>query len=117
MNGKKSYAPDWKNEKRKKDPKVMKRVHEKGCVCVLNCGKTGEAHHVLFKSSGGDDDEANIICLCSHHHSQVHAEQVPTLVLLGDHLLLERPDTIAYIKAKLGEEGGTEWLRRRLHIL
>lgn len=116
LDGEAFRGPDPRPAKRVKNPKAMKTVHAKGCVCVLNCGKPGEAHHVLFKSSGGDDDEANITCLCTLHHGQIHSEVQSTLVLLGEHLLLERPDTIDYIKAKLGEEGGREWLKRRLHI-
>jgi len=114
--GKKTYRPDPKPAKRVKNPKTMKDAHTKGCFCVLNCGKKGEAHHVLFKSHGGDDDPANIVCLCASHHGLVHSEDTPTLVLLGEHLLLERPDTIDYIKTKLGDSEGTEWLRRRLHV-
>jgi hypothetical protein len=116
LDGEKFKGPDLKPAKRVKNPKAMKAVHEKGCWCVLNCNSKGEAHHVLFKSQGGDDDPANLACLCSHHHSLVHAEDTPTLVLLGEHLLLERPDTIDYIKAKLGEREGAAWLARRLFV-
>ena len=116
LDGEPFKGMDQRPSKRVKNPKAMKAVHEKGCWCVLNCGDKGEAHHVLFKSAGGDDDPANLACLCSHHHSLVHAEDTPTLVLLGEHLLLERPDTIDYIKAKLGEREGAAWLARRLHV-
>jgi len=109
-------GPDFRPSKRVKNPKAMKAVHEKGCWCVLNCNSKGEAHHVLFKSQGGDDDPACLVCLCQRHHSLVHAEDTPTLVLLGEHLLLERPDTIDYIKAKLGEVEGAAWLARRLFV-
>jgi len=114
--GKKTYEPDWKTPKRVKNPKAAKEVHAKGCFCVLNCGDKGEAHHVLFRSQGGGDDAANLCCLCSVHHALVHAEDTPTLVLLGEHLLAERLDTVAYIKQTLGEEAGCDWLKRRLHL-
>jgi 5-methylcytosine-specific restriction endonuclease McrA len=109
-------GPDPKPAKRVKNPKAMKEKHAAGCFCVLNCGGKGETHHVLFKSAGGDDSYANLVCLCQRHHNLVHNEDAGTLVLLGEHLLLERPDTVDYIKTKLGEEAGTEWLARRLHL-
>ena len=84
--------------------------------CVLNCGVKGEAHHVLFRAHGGDDDAANLVCVCLVHHSLVHANDISTLVLLGEHLLLERPDTLDYIKGKLGDAEGAAWLARRLHV-
>ena len=116
LDGEKFKGPDPRPSKRVKNPKAMKAVHEKGCFCVLNCGDKGEAHHVLFKSQGGDDDPSNLVCLCQRHHQLVHAEDTPTLVLLGEHLLLERPDTISYIKGKLGDAEGAAWLARRLHV-
>ena len=116
LDGEKFKGPDLKPVKRVKNPKAMKQVHEKGCWCALNCNSKGEAHHVLFKSQGGDDDAANLVCLCLVHHSLVHAEDTPTLVLLGEHLLLERPDTMDYIKQKFGEREGAAWLARRLFV-
>lgn len=116
LDGRPFRGPDVKPAKRVKNPKAMKDVHAKGCFCVLNCGRKGEAHHTLFKSHGGGDDPANIVCLCATHHGLVHSEDTPTLVLLGEHLLLDRPDTVEYIKRTLGESGGAEWLRRRLHV-
>ena len=109
-------GPDLKPAKRVKNPKAMKQVHEQGCFCVLNCGVKGETHHVLFKSAGGDDSYDNLVCVCQRHHNLVHNEDTPTLVLLGEHLLLERPDTIDYIKGKLGEAEGAAWLARRLFV-
>jgi hypothetical protein len=117
LDGEKFRGTDAKAAKRVKNPKAIEGVHKKGCYCVLNCGVKGEAHHVLFKSQGGDDDIANLVCLCPVHHALVHAETTPTLALLGEHLLLERPDTLDYIKLQLGEEGGREWLARKLRLV
>ena len=116
LDGEVFRGPDPRPSKRVKNPQAMKTKHAAGCFCVLNCGAKGETHHVLPRGQGGDDDAADLVCLCRDHHDRVHAEHTPTLVLLGEHLLLERPDTVAYIKQKLGEEGGAEWLRRRLLI-
>lgn len=114
--GKKTYAPDPKPTKRVKDSKAMKSMHAAGCFCVLNCGAKGETHHVLSRGQGGDDVAANLVCLCASHHQKITDEDMATRVLLGEHLLLERPDTITYIKGKLGEVEGTEWLARRLLV-
>jgi hypothetical protein len=113
---KSNYEPDWKPAKRVKNPKAMKQVHEQGCFCVLNCGDKGQTHHLLSKGQRGDDVAANLICLCLHHHNLVHAEDTPTLVLLGEHLLLERPDVVMYVKQKLGDAEGAAWLARRLFV-
>ena len=111
--GKRSYEPDWKPTKRVKDKRATKAVHSAGCFCVLNCGAPGEAHHVLFKSQGGDDDAANLCCLCDDHHNKIHAEDAATKVLLGEHILAERPDTVAY----LAKKAGADWLSRRLLLV
>lgn len=108
--GKKTYQPDPKPTKRVKDKKAGKTVHAAGCFCVLNCGAPAEAHHVLFRSQGGDDDPANMCCLCDDHHHKIHAEDAATKVLLGEHILAERPDTAAYLAAK----AGADWIERRL---
>lgn len=121
LDGEVFRGPDFRPSKRVKNPQALKDKHTAGCFCVLNCGAKGSVHHVLPRSQGGDDLAANLVCLCGSgttgHHGKVEAADTPTLVLLGEHLLLERPDTIGYIKAKLGEQEGVEWLRRRLHLL
>ena len=121
VGGKKTYEPDWKPSKRVKEPKTMRAKHQSGCFCVLNCGETGTIHHVLPRSQGGDDVPANLICLCGSgttgHHGKVEAGDRATMVLLGEHVLLERPDTLSYIKGKLGDEQGTDWLRRHLFVM
>jgi hypothetical protein len=108
-------GPDPKPAKRVKDAKALKAVHARGCVCALNCGLPGEAHHVLPRSQGGDDVEANLVCLCAFHHQAVHANDLCARTDLGDYVVLLRPDVMAYVVAKLGD-GGVEWLRRRLLI-
>lgn len=108
---KRTYQPDPRPEKRVRNAKTMKDAHARGCFCVLNCGAPGEAHHVLPRSQRGDDLDANLVCLCAPHHHSIHAEDLPTKVALGEYLLLERADTVAYLRQKTGSD---EWLRRRL---
>jgi len=122
LDGEKFKGPDAKPAKRVKNPKAMSDAHKRGGVCALNCNTTPVSlHHVLPRSQGGDDVAANMLFLCGSgttgHHGLVEANDTPTLVLLGEHLLLERPDTISYIKGKLGEEAGTAWLARKLLLV
>jgi len=116
LDGEPFKGMDQRPSKRVKNPKAMKQVHEKGCWCVLNCNDKGQTHHIIFRSQGGPDEPWNLCCLCFNHHSLVHAEDMPTLVLLGEHLLLERPDTVTGIKVHLGEAEGAAWLARRLFV-
>lgn len=110
--GKKTYAPDPKPTKRVKDKGAMRDRHARGCVCELNCGKPGQTHHALSKAQRGDDVDANLVCLCLEHHGLVTDEDAATKLLLGEYLLSQRPDTMAYLNRKL-KEGGEEWLQRR----
>jgi len=110
-------GPDFRPSKRVKNPKVAKKLHAKGCTCVLNCGKPGQTHHVLPKGSmRGDDVPENLVCLCGEHHAAIHANDVCVRTEFGDYLLLERPDVVTYIRAKMGDESGAEWLSRKLFI-
>lgn len=95
----------------------MRAVHSRGCYCVLNCGARGHAHHVLLRGQGGDDDVANLVCLCHEHHRLLHTEDRCVRMMLGEHLVLERHDTIAYLEGKLGKEAAWAWLARRLLVM
>jgi hypothetical protein len=112
---KRSYAPDPKPTKRVKDKKVMKQMHTRGVICVL-CGKPGSIHHVYDRS----DVPENLVGLCGSgttgHHGLITAENELTRRRLGEYIMLERTDIAFYIIGKLGEEGGREWLRRRLLV-
>ena len=122
LDGEKFKGPDPRPSKRVKNPKAMKDKHKQGGVCALNCGGTPVSlHHVLPRSQGGDDIEANLVFLCGSGttgcHGKIEANDTPTLVLLGEHLLFERQDILSYIKGKLGEEAGTAWLARKLLLV
>jgi hypothetical protein len=58
--------------------------------------------------------------LCGHgsagHHGLIENGDVTTRIELGEYILRNRPDIIAYMQGKLGEEEGLEWLRQRLFM-
>lgn len=94
----------------------MRSLHIRGVICVL-CGHSGTLHHVYPKGQGGDDVYENLVGLCGDGtrgcHGLVENGDTGTRVLLGDYLVNERPDTINYVRNKLGWEEGTSWLSRR----
>lgn len=66
-----------------RDPKVREDAKKRDLYkcCVSGCPnnfltQSGEqfieVHHIQPLNEGGEDELSNVICLCSHHHSQVH---------------------------------------------
>jgi hypothetical protein len=70
--------------------------------CVL-CGKTQNihVHHILFRSHGGDDVEANLCGLCLGCHESIHAYKAAAWFALKAYVMLDREDTVEYLKMKL----------------
>lgn len=99
----------------------MARMHRRDPRCEITGKTPASVHHVLPRGQGGDDDARNLVMLegdgVTGLHGQITRNEHCALVQLGEHLFLHRPDTIAYVKERLGEEAGVEWLRRRLFIL
>jgi hypothetical protein len=133
MSGKRTYAPDPKpTSKPRKQTRTVDRkattrqtLKRRACFCggqIDGCdGVAATSHHVLSKAQGGDDVEANLVS-CSGSgttgcHGLIENEDLDARRLLGEHLVLERPDTLDYIRRELGEVAGNDWLRRRLFIL
>lgn len=131
--GKRTYAPDPKPEARpRKQTRTLDRkattrqgLKRRACFCageIPGCSGVGAtSHHVLPKGNGGDDVDANLVT-CSGSgttgcHGLLENNDVEARRLLGEHLVLERPDVIDYVVEKLGEVAGNDWLRRRLFIL
>jgi len=114
--GKRTYEPDFKNPKAKKDKGTMKSLHAKGGLCVICGSRNVELHHVRFRSQGGSDVPENLVMLCSDCHLMIHAENKDVRKLLGQHIAAHRPDIIAHIKKSMGEDVGAEWLKRRLSL-
>lgn len=74
---------DERNEKNSRDPKIKEAAKSRdGYMCrVPGCSnrfrtRSGEqfveVHHIKPLNGEGKDELNNVICLCSHHHSQVH---------------------------------------------
>lgn len=128
--GKKSYSPDPKVKARgpKKtartvDKKASKRAVLKQRACVI-CGEPAtNAHHVLGRGAPnfGDDVPENLVALCGSGtegcHGRITVNNITARRELGEHLVLSRPDTVAYVHMKLGPGPGSDWLARRLYIL
>lgn len=117
--------PDPKpSQRRIVDPKAVLRAKVKHPHCAA-CGTYGgDAHHVLSRARGGDDVEANIVVLCgsgaSGDHGAFHGN--PHVVdgvrrdaawvkhRVGAHIAEWRPDVLAYLAEKLGQEQADRFL-------
>lgn len=71
--------------------------------CAI-CGSTQSVHihHIVFRSQGGDDVDANLCGLCIVHHDEIHANKAMAWLALKVYVIVERPDTLAYLEHKLG---------------
>lgn len=74
---------DERSETSARDPKIKEDAKKRDSFkcCVSGClngflTQSGEqfieVHHIQPLKEGGKDVLSNVICLCSHHHSQVH---------------------------------------------
>lgn len=115
---KRSYDPDPRPTPQVRDKQVLKAVHAQGCWCIIpDCGLKAQAHHVYSRGQRGDDVLANLICLCDSHHGLYHDHQdVCVRQQIGEHILLERPDTVLYLQKKLGVERWAGWMSVRLLV-
>lgn len=105
----------FKQPPRKVDKKVTSS-RPSGQSCVL-CGDPAQSkHHVLPRSQGGDDVAENLVWLdgsgTTGCHGDVEARRGDARKLLGQHIKANRPDTVAYVKAKLGDVAGADYLKR-----
>jgi 5-methylcytosine-specific restriction endonuclease McrA len=93
----------------------MRLLHsERTKECAITAATVSlELHHVLPRSQGGDDMRANLVFLRNDKHALVTANDPATLKALGEHIREHRPDTVEYLRWKLGERA-TDWMRRRL---
>jgi 5-methylcytosine-specific restriction endonuclease McrA len=104
---------DAKPRKRIKDPALLRTFSLRMGSCSV-CGESRaaglQAHHVLLRSRGGDDVTANLVALCGPDHTAVHDGHRETRHLLGQHIVLLRPDVLEYLKEKLGGPGAQQFI-------
>lgn len=109
-----------KKEKRKVDKQATKRAVSKQRSCGICGERSATGHHVISRGQGGDDVPANIVALCGSGttgcHGEIENNNVSARRKLGEHLVLDRTDVIFYVKEKLGDTAGDDWLARRLFI-
>lgn len=107
--------PDWKPVARRKDAPLLRLLKVGVSECEL-CGATGNLHlhHVRYRSHGGDDVKANIVVLDRDCHDLYHSGDTAVRSALGHHLLARRPDTMRYLRMKLGQEAADDWVARHL---
>jgi len=123
-----SGEPDPKPGKRKRkairviDPTATTRAVLTQPRCALCPKPSATGHHVLAKGGPyyGDDVPENIVALCGSGttgcHGEVEARRAWALRSLGEYLHARRPDTIAYVRRKLGVRPGDAWLERHLKV-
>lgn len=68
---------------------LLKRKHDFTCqICSFFPSSPShfpqpiEVHHIIPLSQGGDNYSSNLICLCSHHHQEVHLNRI-SITLMG----------------------------------
>jgi hypothetical protein len=134
--------PDPKPGRRRAvaDPAALRRAALRRRECAA-CGEPGaNGHHVVERDDGGDDVDENIVTLCGSGtygcHGALHGNPYVAEVVavhpsgrtrrhyerrdrawvgrrVGDHLRRERPETVAYVLAKLGPFVGRHYLVSR----
>ena len=94
---------DWRPDRRIIDPDILRILKLRWDECCL-CGVTADLHihHIVFRSQSGDDVEANLCCLCVGCHISVHSQDPEKWSELSAYIELERPDTVEYLRVKLG---------------
>lgn len=123
---KRSYEPDPKprptqrRPARTVDPTATRAavLRERGCVVCGRPAATG--HHVLPRGRGGDDVAENLVALCGSGttgcHGDIENRDPAASRALGDYLVAERRDVVAYLRRKLGIRPARAFLYRRYHV-
>lgn len=101
------------------DPTVTTRACLTWRECAVCGGPSATGHHVIPRGAPhlGDDVLANIVPLCGSGttgcHGAVEAGDRNARRALGVWIAERRPDTLAYVLGKLGEQAGDDYMRRR----
>lgn len=115
-----SGEPDPRPPRREKDRAAVKKARLLADECANpRCRKSNvrlSIHHVLYGADGRHDDPRNFLPLCGDgvagcHGGAHHADQ-NVLHGIGE-AIAARPEMIALVKERLGDERGLDYLRRR----
>lgn len=139
--------PDPKRGARIRDPGALRAARLRLASCAACGRPAGGVHHVIQRGAPhlGDDVFENLVGLCgsgSHgchgayhgspyvfetvRRSAASGEVVPiaqrrdheyVAYHVGRHLATHRPDVIAYVLGKLGEDAGGAFLERNYHLV
>src|SRR5690349_8678950 len=96
-----------KKTARTEDRKAGKKSLLRKPRCAICGAPAANAHHVLGRGSPnfGDDVPENLASLCGTGNTGCHGliteNNITARRMLGEYLVLERPDTIAYVRGKL----------------
>jgi len=104
---------DLRPEPRLRDQALLRYLKvEYDCCEVTGSTRDLHLHHVVLRSQGGDDLRANIVCVSKDIHDRYHTADPVVRLMLAEYVRDNRPDTVAYLQKKLGEDGYTTWLER-----
>lgn len=116
---------DPKPPARIRDGALMALLHHEWRECALTeyglpacLGMSPRSLHHIHRHPR-DDVRANLVMLCGSGttgcHGAIEHADPETRLALGGYLRVRRPDTVAYLRAKLGGElAADEWLGRYL---
>ena len=128
LDGEPFRGPDLKaGPKERKPSRIVDRsMTTRACLewRECPCGKpSATGHHVIARGSGkaaGDDVLANIVPMCgsgtSGCHGLIENNDEKARRRLGRWIGEHRPDTIRYVRSKLGDGPGDDWLHRHLFV-
>ena len=106
--------PDFKAERRVRDPQLLSGMHR----MIHECQVTGErgqlsVHHI--NKHPRDDVIGNLVMVegsgTTGYHGRLEARDAVALALLGRYIVDERPDTLEYLRWRFGEQAEA-WLER-----
>ena len=108
---------------RVRDPALLKSLHKEWQECALCYGTQFSEgrlslHHI--HKHPRDDVRGNLVMLCGDGvmgcHGRVEAHDPVAMRLLGEHIVDQRPDVVAYLVEQRGETGASAWIFRQYRV-